>query len=285
MFYIDRREAGPTALRFIQIEAHNVSAVFKTISSHLSLHKVQIAGPYLEGATLRHSPICIAIRGFQHILSASHYEYHISSATKRGMWDGAADFCEPCNRILGTCADMLTAHTMARVQLQYSPSWMLTSIRFRSSLNSIIPSGLASIHSVMNACEGVLPYVANNMERVPFKQFEGPNYARLADLMGTYGELAIFRKFETLNKFNLLSLQAELTVLEAQLDKVVLNDEESDKRVSRQVAKDFWTMRHELEGQKQQQLLILIRGKLREYNTLDADSLFRWMYCAFEVKD
>ena len=46
-------------------------------------------------------------------------------------------------------------------------------------------------------------------------------YPRLAALMGSYQETAIFRRFGKLNMLNLLSLQAELTDLEVQLENIV----------------------------------------------------------------
>ncbi|EDN91968.1 predicted protein [Sclerotinia sclerotiorum 1980 UF-70] len=51
-------------------------------------------------------------------------------------------------------------------------------------------------------------------------------YPKLAALQGTYSQLGIYRRFSTLNARNLLYLQAELVILEADLNQFTKNDYE-----------------------------------------------------------
>ena len=93
-------------------------------------------------------------------------------------------------------------------------------------------------------------------------------YPKLAKLMGTHHETAIFRRFGELNMLNLLSLQAELTDLEIQLQSIRNEDEVSDDPVRSLYAIDF----HEMSKQgderddQQWQMLLRIREKLQEYS-------------------
>lgn len=96
---------------------------------------------------------------------------------------------------------------------------------------------------------------------------ESRGYYRLAELMGSYQETAIFRRFGLLNMLNLLSLQAELVNLQRQLvnnstnPKILaeLDDEEKAFKVN---------FRKLLESQNSEhlQLLMRIRSTLREYS-------------------
>lgn len=58
------------------------------------------------------------------------------------------------------------------------------------------------------------------MEQIPPMN----GYSKLASSMGAHPELAIFRRFGTLNAQNLLYLQAELVYLENKLQKCVKTD-------------------------------------------------------------
>ena len=93
-------------------------------------------------------------------------------------------------------------------------------------------------------------------------------YPKLAKLMGTHYETAIFRRFTELNMLNLLSLQAELTDLEIQLQNIRNEDEVADDAVRSLYAIDFHEMReHGDERDDQQwQMLLRIREKLQEYS-------------------
>lgn len=48
------------------------------------------------------------------------------------------------------------------------------------------------------------------------------NYTRLSELIGAHQDLAIFRKFSSLNAKNILYMQAELLHLQAELEKIEL---------------------------------------------------------------
>ncbi|KAH7400198.1 hypothetical protein BKA64DRAFT_744839 [Cadophora sp. MPI-SDFR-AT-0126] len=50
-----------------------------------------------------------------------------------------------------------------------------------------------------------------------FEAIEAPGYPKLADMMAQYSQTAIFRRFRSLNLFNLLRIQAELVELEDRL--------------------------------------------------------------------
>ena len=50
------------------------------------------------------------------------------------------------------------------------------------------------------------------------------NYTRLSELIGTHQELAVFRKFASLNAKNILYMQAELIHLQAELENIELEN-------------------------------------------------------------
>lgn len=56
-------------------------------------------------------------------------------------------------------------------------------------------------------------------------------YDKLASLIGSHHELAIFRNFGALNAKNILYMQAELVHLESQLSDIVLEDKHSKDTV------------------------------------------------------
>lgn len=55
-------------------------------------------------------------------------------------------------------------------------------------------------------------------------------YAKIADLMGHHSLLAIFRRFGRLNVQNVLYLQAKLTHLEEDLERLVHHDQDEPGR-------------------------------------------------------
>ena len=94
-------------------------------------------------------------------------------------------------------------------------------------------------------------------------------YAKLAKLMSSHYETAIFRRFGELNMVNLLSLQAELMDLEIQLQNIQADDELSDHPTRMQHAVDFYEMRERKEDEGddlQWRMLLRIREKLQEYS-------------------
>lgn len=93
-------------------------------------------------------------------------------------------------------------------------------------------------------------------------------YAKVAHLMGTHPEFAIFRCFSSLNMQNLLYLQAEIIHLEAQLRTIVNQDINHGGR--RYHSKDWWSLSHSQgEGDlKQWNKVLEIRTALKEYSIL-----------------
>ena len=94
-------------------------------------------------------------------------------------------------------------------------------------------------------------------------------YPKLATLMEHHSETAIFRRFDNLNMLNLLSLQAELTDLELQLQHIRQEDETSDDPLRMLHAIDFWELRQSRTAgdDLQWQVMVNIRQKLQEYST------------------
>ena len=86
--------------------------------------------------------------------------------------------------------------------------------------------------------------------------------------MGTHNETAIFRRFGELNMLNLLSLQAELTDLEIELQNIRDADEVAEDPARNLYAIDFHEMRKrgDERDDQQWQMLLRIREKLQEYS-------------------
>lgn len=93
-------------------------------------------------------------------------------------------------------------------------------------------------------------------------------YAKVAQLMGTHPEFAIFRRFRELNMQDMLYLQAEITYLEADLRKVAREDVQHGNRENHPY--DWWSMAHgQGEGDtKQWGIVREIREKLEKYSKL-----------------
>lgn len=95
-------------------------------------------------------------------------------------------------------------------------------------------------------------------------------YTKLASLIGSHPDLAIFRRFSSLNAKNLLYMQAELVNLEAKLQRAVEADAASG-HVDRVIYDRDWQSLVE-SGQMQDGcgdqwgLVLRIREILREYN-------------------
>src|SRR5689334_17686776 len=100
----------------------------------------------------------------------------------------------------------------------------------------------------------------------PIPKLEG--YPKLAALMGTYGEAAIFRKFGSLNMWNLLSQQAEILELQVQLRDIWQEDSTSTDPTARQLCNYFLQLRKSKgsHNEIQLQMMITLREKLREYS-------------------
>lgn len=93
-------------------------------------------------------------------------------------------------------------------------------------------------------------------------------YQRLASLMGTHHEFAIFRRFRALNMQNILYLQAEIMHLEEELTELAKRDLKNPERAFHN--KDWWSLsKGEAEGDQDQWVKVLeIREKLNIYSKL-----------------
>ncbi len=94
-------------------------------------------------------------------------------------------------------------------------------------------------------------------------------YSKLAQMMGLDSELAIFRRFATLNLQNLLYLQAELVHLENELSRLVEVDRSSEHPRRRYYSQDWWSLSNSSDDgdDKQWQKVLKIRTLLKEYST------------------
>ncbi|SLM38568.1 hypothetical protein LPUS_08827 [Lasallia pustulata] len=96
------------------------------------------------------------------------------------------------------------------------------------------------------------------------------SYNKLSKFMGSWPEVAIFRRFGALNAQNLLFLQAELVRLEDQLQSIREDDAQSadlEKKQSHQSWRSL-VLAHEQgdASTSQWQKVLEIRDKLKEYN-------------------
>ncbi|KIM92788.1 hypothetical protein OIDMADRAFT_139048 [Oidiodendron maius Zn] len=118
----------------------------------------------------------------------------------------------------------------------------------------------------------MLPFIDDNVST-----HSGPNrpkivdgYPKLAEHMGSTPEVSIFRRFETLNRQNLLYLQAELTALEKELRNLEAESATCDAADPRsQYSRDWEWMNITDEKSNmnpQWQLFLRIRAILKEYN-------------------
>jgi hypothetical protein len=95
-------------------------------------------------------------------------------------------------------------------------------------------------------------------------------YPKLAEHMGSGPEISIFRRFEALNRQNLLYLQAELTALERELRNLEAESATCDTAEPRsQYSRDWEWMNMTDENSNmnpQWQLFLRIRAILKEYS-------------------
>jgi hypothetical protein len=95
-------------------------------------------------------------------------------------------------------------------------------------------------------------------------------YPKLAEHMGGASEISIFRRFEALNRQNLLYLQAELTVLERDLRSLEAESASCDSADPRsQYSRDWEWMNitdEKSNTNPQWQLFLRIRALLKEYS-------------------
>lgn len=95
-------------------------------------------------------------------------------------------------------------------------------------------------------------------------------YPKLAEHMGSFPEISIFKRFETLNRQNLLYLQAELTSLEKELRYLETESAKCDAADPRsQYSRDWEWMGladEKSDVNPQWQLFMRIRAILKEYS-------------------
>lgn len=105
-------------------------------------------------------------------------------------------------------------------------------------------------------------------------------YPRLANLVGQYPAMAIFRRFSRLNAQNLLYMQAELAQMEYEMNMVALQDSHS----ANPDLHSFQTYVHSMKKAQgadglQWQLVLHMRQRLKEYSTLL--TIIESLSCAF----
>ena len=91
-------------------------------------------------------------------------------------------------------------------------------------------------------------------------------YPQIAQVMGDHGELAIFRRFNFLNRQSLLLMQAELVHLESDLQALAERDKSCPECPNR--SRDWWSLtQFDSKGNREQWDKVLqIREKLKEYS-------------------
>ncbi|RYN61863.1 hypothetical protein AA0114_g475 [Alternaria tenuissima] len=96
-------------------------------------------------------------------------------------------------------------------------------------------------------------------------------YPKLAGRMGVMPEMAMFKRFGSLNARNLLYMQNELMYLEMQLKYVEAKDQASNVGKKNIYAYDFFWMKHsETDGQDNEQINLVMRMRklLKEYSKI-----------------
>jgi hypothetical protein len=91
------------------------------------------------------------------------------------------------------------------------------------------------------------------------------NYHKLSELMGSWPDMAIFRRFGTMNVQNLLFLQAELSHLEYELQRLQEQYGKSDGEKGQVSLRSWWDMRGN-EDSEQLDIVLEVRQKLSEYS-------------------
>jgi hypothetical protein len=98
-------------------------------------------------------------------------------------------------------------------------------------------------------------------------------YAKVAELISAYPELAIFRRFGALNMQSLLYQQAELTHLESELRTIAEEDIQAGDSLDHH--QDWWTLAHDPSGnaRRQWELVQDIQVKLDKYSICGSPSV------------
>lgn len=114
-------------------------------------------------------------------------------------------------------------------------------------------------------------------ENEPESPISGPtrtlsmgSYPKLSKLMGSYPDVALFRKFGDLNAQNLLFLQAELTHLEEKLKFLRFDELRSEDPKALQRQQSWWSLSgnadDDEEPSQEWEIIREIREKLKEYS-------------------
>ena len=97
------------------------------------------------------------------------------------------------------------------------------------------------------------------------------SYPKLSNLMGTWPEVAIFRRFGSLNAQNLLFSQAEITHLETELRDLRAEEEQKEDLKGIAAQRNWFELSQGLddddEPSEQWEIIQKIRVKLKEYST------------------
>lgn len=102
------------------------------------------------------------------------------------------------------------------------------------------------------------------------QQWKPRGYQKLADLMGSHKDVAIFRRFPALTMLILLKLQAELIDVELRLRKACQDDELTSNATAKLYSVNFHTLHHAGQCSSQFGLLMECQEKLQVYR--------RWWY-------
>lgn len=104
-------------------------------------------------------------------------------------------------------------------------------------------------------------------------------YPALASLQGQYPELAIYRRFSTLNARHILYLQAEIVNLEKDLENDSRIDGISDDKNTRLRNKNLYFLNKKNENGViglQWHTMVSVKEKLKEYSKYLADPKWFW---------
>jgi hypothetical protein len=108
--------------------------------------------------------------------------------------------------------------------------------------------------------------VAPNSQLATASRLNMEGYAKVANLIGSQEEFAIFRRFRVLNMQKLLYLQAEIIHLEEELNELVKRDKGHGERQLH--TKDWWSLSQGGEGEDLEQWhkFLEISNKLEQYS-------------------
>lgn len=92
-------------------------------------------------------------------------------------------------------------------------------------------------------------------------------YPQLSALMGPYTGMAIYRKFAELNARNLAYMQAEILIMEADLNSIAKLDAQSGTAEEKLFSKEVWKLREPGANNLQRRKILELRTIMKEYST------------------